>query len=33
MGVRSVRSISPQLMLGLVVTELTAPAALAEARR
>lgn len=33
MGVRSVRSISPQVMLGLVVTELTAPAALAEARR
>jgi len=33
MGVRSVRSISPQLVLGLVVTELTAPAALAEARR
>jgi anti-sigma regulatory factor (Ser/Thr protein kinase) len=33
MGVRSVRSISPQMVLGLVVTELTAPAALAEARR
>ena len=33
MGVRSVRSISPQVMLGLVVTELTAPAALSEARR
>lgn len=33
MGVRSVRSISPQVVLGLVVTELTAPAALAEARR
>ena len=32
-GVRSVRSISPQVVLGLVVTELTAPAALAEARR
>lgn len=33
MGVRSVRSISPQVVLGLVVTELTAPAALSEARR
>jgi anti-sigma regulatory factor (Ser/Thr protein kinase) len=33
MGVRTVRSISPQVVLGLVVTELTAPAALAEARR
>jgi anti-sigma regulatory factor (Ser/Thr protein kinase) len=33
MGVRSVRSISPQVMLGLVVAELTAPAALGEARR
>jgi anti-sigma regulatory factor (Ser/Thr protein kinase) len=33
MGVRSVRSINPQVVLGLVVTELTAPAALAEARR
>jgi anti-sigma regulatory factor (Ser/Thr protein kinase) len=28
-----VRSISPQVVLGLVVTELTAPAALSEARR
>lgn len=33
MGVRSARSISPQVVLGLVITELTAPAALSEARR